>query len=57
LAKDDLAGNIEIDLKSLRVGKNSREFPKDSKNSVRNIIITVLPIDSTIDDLAQFMRE
>jgi len=57
LAKDDLAGNIEIDLKSLRVGKNSRKFPKDSKNSVRNIIITVLPIDSTIDDLAQFMRE
>ena len=57
LAKDDLAGNVEIDLKSLRVGKNSREFPKDSKNSVRNIIITVLPIDSTIDDLAQFMRE
>jgi hypothetical protein len=57
LAKDDLAGNIEIDLKSLRVGKNSRQFPKDGGNSVRNLILTLLPIDSTIDDLAQFMRE
>lgn len=57
LAKDDLAGNLEIDLKSLRVGKNPREFPKDSVNSVRSIIITVLPIDSSIDDLAQFMKE
>ena len=57
LAKDDLAGNIEIDLKSLRVGKNSLQFPKDSGNSVRSLILTLLPIDSTIDDLAQFMRE
>ena len=57
LAKDDLAGNIEIDLKSLRVGKNSRQFPKDSGTSVRSLILTLLPIDSTIDDLAQFMRE
>jgi hypothetical protein len=57
LAKDDLAGNIEIDLKSLRVGKNSRQFPKDGGNSVRNLILTLLPIDSTIDDLAQFMKE
>ena len=57
LAKDDLAGTIEIDLESLRVGKNSRAFPKDAGNSVRSIIISVLPIDSSIDDLAQFMRE
>ena len=57
LAKDDLAGTIEIDLESLRVGKNSRAFPKDAGNSVRSIIINVLPIDSSIDDLAQFMRE
>jgi hypothetical protein len=57
LAKDDLAGNIEIDLKSLRVGKNSRQFPKDGGNSVRNLILTLLPIDSTIEDLAQFMKE
>jgi hypothetical protein len=57
LAKDDLAGKIEIDLKSLRVGKNSREFSKDAGNSVRSLILTLLPIDSTIEDLAQFMKE
>jgi len=57
LAKDDLAGNLTIELKTLRIGKNDREYSKVSNNSVRNVVLTVLPIDSTIDDLVLFMRE
>ena len=57
LAKDDLAGNLTIELKTLRIGKNDREYSKVSNNSVRKVVLTVLPIDSTIDDLVLSMRE
>ena len=57
VAKDDAAGNLTMDLKTLRIGKNEQGYAKDSQNSVRRTVVTVLPIDSTIEDLAQFMRE
>ncbi|MDA7757138.1 hypothetical protein N8920_04500 [Opitutales bacterium] len=57
LAKDDLAGNLNIELKTLRIGKNRKDFPKKTDNCIRRIEITVLPIDSTLEDLAQFMKE
>ena len=57
VAKDDAAGNLTMDLKTLRIGKNEQGYAKDTQNSVRRTVVTVLPIDSTIEDLAQFMRE
>ena len=57
LAKDDKAGTIQINLSDLRIGKNEKEFKKEGKNCVRRIVTTVLPIDSTMGDLASFMKE
>ena len=57
LAKDDSAGKITIALSTLRMGKNKRYFKKEGKNCVRRLVLTVLPIDSTIEDLARFMKE
>ena len=57
LAKDDSAGKITIALSTLRMGKNKRDFKKEGKNCVRRLVLTVLPIDSTIEDLARFMKE
>lgn len=57
LAKDDEAGNIQLELSALRLGKNERELKKEGKNCVRRIVAIVLPIDSTMRDLASFMKE
>ena len=57
LAKDDKAGTIQIDLSELRIGKNEKDFKKEGKNCIRRIVTTVLPIDSTMGDLASFMKE
>lgn len=57
VAKDDDAGNILIELSTLRIGRNEKKLKKEGKNCVRRIVITVLPIDSTMGDLANFMKE
>lgn len=57
LAKDDDAGNILIELSTLRIGRNEKKMKKEGNNCVRRIVITVLPIDSTMGDLANFMKE
>ena len=50
-----LAKNASLDVHL--IGKNEKEFKKEGENCVRRIVTTVLPIDSTMGDLASFMKE
>ena len=56
VAADDKVGRHEIKLDELSIGKNQIKLNKSTDNAVRRITLRVLPVGSSIRDLANIMN-
>ena len=56
VAADDSVGRHEIKLDELSIGKNQIKLNKSTDNAVRRITLRVLPVGSSIRDLANIMN-
>ena len=56
VADDDEAGRVEILFKDLRVGTNEFKYEKTSDSAIRRVVLRVLPVDSSLQDLVNLMK-
>ena len=56
VADDDEAGRVEILFKDLRLGTNEFKYEKTSDSAIRRVVLRVLPVDSSLQDLVNLMK-
>lgn len=56
VADNDEAGRVEILFKDLRLGTNEFKYEKTSGSAIRRVVLRVLPVDSSLQDLVNLMK-
>lgn len=56
VADDDEVGSVEILFKDLCVGTNEFKYKKTSDSAIRRVVVRVLPVDSSLQDLVNLMK-
>jgi hypothetical protein len=56
VADNDEAGSVEILFKDLRLGTNEFKYEKTSDSAIRRVVLRVLPVDSSLQDLVNLMK-
>ena len=56
VADNDEAGSVEIAFEDLHVGTNEFKYEKTSDSAIRRVVLRVLPVDSSLQDLVNLMK-
>lgn len=56
VASDDDVGRYEIEMNKLSIGKNEFKLKKTATSAIRKVTLRVLPMGSSIEDLANIMK-
>ena len=56
VADNDEAGSVEIAFEDLHVGTNEFKYEKTSDSAIRRVVLRLLPVDSSLQDLVNLMK-